>query len=437
VKKHSNEIVVDKEKLSKLDKKLKSNETRASPQNDDKSRSSAKSRRSRTEMDNRSRHSHQKSSASSVTDQSGKKETTFEKLRREREEKSAKDKEAKNNSEENSNMEIISESQSDDVSDMTDPTYMTKREDKGKSPVNHLEPVTEVYQSSPESSPKNRGRSMEEDDLDQTYSPDSHGKSSRRKYDASRNVSPTSTRSKSRSVSPTSTKSKSRSPSPNSRSPRSREYLHEKSPRSSRHDANEEESRSESPTSAGARSRGTKHSEFSKEYHDDSPHDDRRPHPDGNDVDEWDPKSFTGKENFVATIDPFQKAQTSKDPFDEPFYPNSAPSMDDPKQMYSFVYSESDAELERGGFSKDTLTGISFDSEDEDLNNADGISFATKSDTTEVIQNSLVANQIRSKRQMLPPGEKMQSVRNAFLGIDENSGAVTLNVSQEPDRVKD
>ena len=175
-----------------------------------------------------------------------------------------------------------------------------------------------------------------------------------------------------------------------------------------------------------------------------------------NEVDDWNPDNFNSGDKFVATIDPFKTAARSKDPFDEPFYP--AGSKDDqPKQMFSFVYSESDAELEREGPSKDTMTGLSFDSEEEEVSNTDGLSFATpagQSETTQITKNNAESNLSRSKRLLLPPGETLRPDlieneqktralpsnsrgRDAFLGIDEDSGAVTMNVvSDEKESAK-
>lgn len=358
-KKNSGEIVVNKAKLAEHEKKMNRAAQRSRPEVDDRSRASGKSTKSKHDHD-------AKSAASSISE---KKESTFEKLRREREEKKQIDDDRKKSEFEHSGMEFISDENSDDVSEMTDPTYMTKRDEKRRSPVNGLHTVKEDFYSSPENSPRSR---KEESKGENKY--DDYRKEEEESLEFSQ--------------------SRSRSESPNARSTKSKN------------------------------SKISNHSEFSDKsrpgYKEKSPDDEN----DGND---WNPKTFPSEENFVATIDPFKKAEPSKDPFDEPFYPSA--SNDEPKQMYSFVYSESDAELERGGFSKDTMTGLSFDSEEE--TNNDGISFATpadRSDVTEIVQNSLLANQRRSSRQMLPPGGE-KKVRDAFLGIDENSGAVTLNVS--------
>ena len=200
--------------------------------------------------------------------------------------------------------------------------------------------------------------------------------------------------SKSRSRSPRSKASKSKS-SPGSNGFEEDSFAMSKS-------RSRSESRSISPTSRASRNQNSS--------------------PEKKNGDDWNP------DNFVATIDPFTKAKPSNDPFNDPFYP-PASNEDEPKKMYSFVYSEDDAELERGGFSKDTMTGLSFDSADGgDVNNQDGISYKTESDTTEIIQNNEVANQLRnSRKQLIPPNEKSDSVRSSFLGIDD-SGAVTLNV---------
>ena len=425
VKMRSGEIVVDKAKLAAEHEKKtnraprhslseKDDRTRDDRTRDDRSRASGTSRQSSQGNDTKSQYSHQRSKTSTVTE---KKESTFEKLRREREEKRMKDNmDAQKKDEiEDSDMEIISDEHSDDVSEMTDPTYTTKREEKRKSPVRDLEPVTEDSYASPENSPRSsKHYAKRENRIEDSYFSPEKSPTSSKHY---------AEREDSLAV------SKSRSESPTSRSPKSRSTMkHSKLSTTEEDSFAVSKSRSESPTSRSPKSRSTKHSEVPEysenksatEYKEKSASEEN-----GGDV--WNPETFTDKENFVAN--PFEKAKPSKDPFDEPFYP-SASNDEEARQMYSFVYSESDAELERGGYSKDTLTGLSFDSDDDGMNNNDGLSFATRSArsvTTEVVQNSLVANQLRSKRQMLPPGEK--KVRDAFLGIDDNSGAVTLNVS--------
>lgn len=296
--KRSAEVVVSKEKLAENDRKM----NEAADRDEIVSKTSAKSRRS------------------------GKKESTFEKLRREREER--REQEMKNNHLEDSDVEIISSTNSDDMSGVTDPTYMTREKRKGRS--------------------REETEALEED------------------YDDSI----------SRSISP-----------------------------------------STRATNKSSASRSTKSSKKSTK------------------------SSKSKKENLVATIDPFTKATpSSSDPFDQPFYPEASNSHDEPQQMYSFVYSESDAELERGGMSKDTMTGLSFDSED-DVNNMDGLSLATPahSDTTEVIKNNTATAMNSPRKQLLPPSANFtpkvlpqrklpvgSKIRNSFLGIDA-SGAVTLN----------
>jgi hypothetical protein len=103
---------------SEVDKRSVQSNNKASPTHDNQSNlSSAKSEN--------------KSGMSSVSE---KKETTFEMLRREREEKRKRD--TQKGGLEGSDMEIISDSNSDDVSEMTDPTYATKDEKKRRSPKN-------------------------------------------------------------------------------------------------------------------------------------------------------------------------------------------------------------------------------------------------------------------------------------------------------------
>jgi len=66
--------------------------------------------------------------------------------------------------------------------------------------------------------------------------------------------------------------------------------------------------------------------------------------PDRNDTDDiqddngdsWNPNCFNGKENFLATIDQFQKASSSTDPFDQPFHPTA--SEDEPVGRYFLLY---------------------------------------------------------------------------------------------------
>lgn len=366
----SAEIVVSKEKLADNERKLEE----AAMRDDERSKASARSiLRSSVQ------------SYQSAASRPEKKESAFEKLRREREEKRQLGLERKKDDIQDSDVEIISGSQSDDVSEVTDPTYMTKEARRNKSPTHDLEAVEEG--SSPENSPRNNSRSM---------SPESKtSKSTHRSKDSK-----------------TSRRNASKSP--------------------------------ESKTSKSTHNK-SKESKKSRKSADDSQ--------DGP-GDSWNPNSFTGKENFVATIDPFQKAVPSTDPFDQPFYPSD--SQDEPQQMFSFVYSESDAELERGNLGKDTMdtmTGLSFDS-DEDDSNMDGLSYATlaaQSAATEIVKNGAESNKVRrSKKKMLPPSntflpmetkdrtrsisprsKKSNPVLDSFLGIDEDSGAVTLNVASQ------
>lgn len=370
----SAEIIVSKEKLADNERKL----DELAMRDDEVSKASARSRSSGASY-------HSAVSAS----RSEKKESAFEKLRREREEKRQQDLQRKKDDIQDSDVEIISGSNSDDMSEVTDPTYMTREARRNKSPVHDLEAVEEI--SSPESSPRHASMGGL-DEIDQARS---------------RSISPQSkdTRSTNRSKeSKVSTKSTNLSP----------------------------ESKDTRNTQTSIESKKSR-----KSAQDDT-------------GDSWNPDSFTGKENFVATIDPFQKAAPSTDPFDQPFYPSE--SQDEPQQMFSFVYSESDAELERGDLSKDTMTGLSFDS-DEDGNAMDGLSYATpagQSADTEVVKNGVESNKVRNKRRMLPPSNtfapqvimdgvesesprirKSNSVLDSFLGIDEDSGAVTLNVASQ------
>eukprot|EP00979_Chaetoceros_neogracilis_P010928 scaffold2620_cov217-Chaetoceros_neogracile.AAC.1 len=366
----SAEIVVSKEKLADNERKLEE----AAMRDDERSKASARS------ILRSSVQSYQSSAS-----RPEKKESAFEKLRREREEKRQLGLERKRDDIQDSDVEIISGSQSDDVSEVTDPTYMTKEARRNKSPTHDLEAVEEG--SSPENSPRNNSRSM---------SPESKTSKSTHRSKESK----------------TSRRNASKSP--------------------------------ESKTSKSTHNK-SKESKKSRKSADDSQ--------DGP-GDSWNPNSFTGKENFVATIDPFQKAVPSTDPFDQPFYPSD--SQDEPQQMFSFVYSESDAELERGNLGKDTMdtmTGLSFDS-DEDDSNMDGLSYATlaaQSAATEIVKNGAESNKVRrSKKKMLPPSntflpmetkdrtrsisprsKKSNPVLDSFLGIDEDSGAVTLNVASQ------
>jgi hypothetical protein len=303
-----------------------------------------------------------------------------------------------------SDVEIVSRSHSDDVSEVTDPTYMTRetREQKVKSPVNNLDTVLES--SSPGYSPGNKGikdHRRKPNDNANTYTDD-----------VSDDGDPNNIRRDKNGY-----KSRSFEGSRGTKEKRSEE----------KSQVEVHDSRNEKKTSNfGASVDGGSHREW----------------PNGN-SDGWNPENFTGKENFVSTIDPFVKAKPSTDPFDRPFYVVDSKD-DEPKQMFSFVYSESDAELERGGMSKDTMTGISFESDDDEITNMDGLSYATptsKSDVTEVIKNS-ATNRTKARKQMLPPSSTftpkmfaniderppISVSRDGFLGIDERSGAVTLNV---------
>jgi len=395
---------------------------------------------------------------------SEKKESTFEKLRRDREEKRQQDLEKKKDDIQDSDFEIISGSHSDDVSEVTDPTYMTKETRKKKSPgrnrsARDLDVVAEL--SSPENSPRNKSMDNDKtDELDEIVLDNSRSKSPESKSTYHSEFS------KSKSLESKDTK----------------KSHHTSQSKQSKHSRQSQVSRK---TEAVAKS-----PEHGKNDADDIQEDNG---------DSWNLNSFDGKENFVATIDPFQKASRSTDPFDQPFYPTE--SEDEPKQMFSFVYSESDAELDRDGMSKDTLGGLSFDS-DDDRNNMDGLSYSTpaaQSAVTEVVKNSASTN-ARNKKPMLPPSrtvvpeiviedtldnvvpyglddeeEMMESpqineshrmresprmrksplmssnpqtnesqrsresprmkkptrVLDSFLGIDENSGAVTMNVRSD------
>ena len=404
---HSNsaEITVDREKLAKTELKLNAaadaRRELSGEVEDHLSRgsatSAAKSKKSQRD-DNKSLKSNERSAISSVSE---KKESTFEKLRREREEKRAR--ENKNSVGERDSIEgsdIISNSNSDDVSEMTDPTYATKRDERKKSPKRRNLDTVEETETSPSrnrNTSKNQWGADADADADEE---DSYEEGSLR------SKSPTSKGSKSTRDnggrgSPFSKASKSRMSSKSTRGGDDERSFEENS--------FESKGRSGSPTSKGSKSRHSKNSK--SEINGDG----------------WNPETFSGTENFVATIDPFTKAtKASKDPFDDPFYP-SASNDDEPKQVYSFVYSEDDTELDRGGFSKDTMGGLSFDSADDDDTKKDNLSYATpsgQSEITEVVQNT------SNRQMMLPPHEKPNSVRNAFLGIDEDSGAVTLNVSQ-------
>lgn len=339
----------------------------------------------------------------------------FEHVRRNREHKFDP---KKNSFLQDSDVEILSASHSDDVSEVTDPTYMTKemREQKVRSPIHDLDTVHET--SSQENSPKTKSHT-ETTEFYHRHQPQS---SSPPLY--AKDVSEKET-----------------------------------SPAYSLKELNEQKSKSFEGSSGSsihkipAKSKSQDIESIKSKSKDDSGFVD---HGDPNDkwpdtvADGWNPDNFTGKENFVSTIDPFMKATPSTDPFDRPFYPMDSKD-DEPKQMFSFVYSESDAELERGGVSKDTMTGLSFDSEDDDMNNMDGLSYATpasKSDVTEVIKNSAGANRMRSKKQMLPPSASFvpkttgrverstlaSSDADGFLGIDERSGAVTLNVEHDSEK---
>jgi IQ calmodulin-binding motif. len=300
-----------------------------------------------------------------------------------------------------SDVEIVSRSHSDDMSEVTDPTYMTRetREQRVRSPVNNLDTVHES--SSPEYSPKsNPNMSVKQMSNDST---NIHAD------DVSDDSSPYNMRAikdqKSRSF---------------EESQGSKEKQGERKSLGKDND----------PLIKKKETSGAYDNDLHTQYSNDN-------------VDNWNPENFTGKENFVSTIDPFVKAKPSTDPFDRPFYLDDSKD-DEPKQMFSFVYSESDTELDRGMMSKDTMTGISFDSEYDDANNNDGLSYATptsKSDVTEVVKNS-GNNRTKSRKQMLPPssmfvpqmfGNNQEKPpisvgRDAFIGIDEQSGAVTLNV---------
>lgn len=104
---------------------------------------------------------------------------------------------------------------------------------------------------------------------------------------------------------------------------------------------------------------------------------------------EWTP------EDFKSTINAY-----SQDVFDNPFYPVETENQA-PIQTYSFAYSESDGEFEKNIItSKDTMNGLSFDCTDD--------------------ENDF---QI-SKNDSMP-----RKARDAFLGFDESSGAVTVNAN--------
>jgi len=444
VKKHSSEIVVSKAKLADNERKMNEAAMRDILEMEEKSKASKASTKASKASTKVSSSSHfspvSRSTKASVSE---KKESTFEKLRRERDEKRLDDLAVKKDALYDSDVEIISGTNSDDVSEMTDPTYATKKEEKRKSRAHDLEPVEEV--SSPEKSPRkskistNRSKESEDDSRSGSRSKSPQSKSTSRSREKSSKVS---------KGSEDDSRSRSRSKSPQSKSTsRSREKSSKVSKGS---EGSEDDSRSgsnsKSPQSKSTSRSKEKPSKVSPEKGDDG----------------WNPESFKGKENFIATMDPFKAASSSSDPFDEPFYPTA--NDDAPKQMFSFVYSESDGEMDRVGYSKDTITDLSFDEENsEDENNYDGLSFATpaaQSDTTEVVQNNSVANSLRKMKQMLPPSQipvaiennsnprsrpRGQSpVRDAFLGIDE-SGAVTLNVSpkatapqkkKEPEKLK-
>jgi len=362
----SAEIVVNKVKLAENEKKLDEQASR----DEEMSRASANSYHSKV------------SNA-----RSEKKESTFEKLRREREEKRKQDLEKKKDDIQDSDFEIISGSHSDDVSEVTDPTYMTREARRKKSPgrdrpAHDLDVVEEL--SSPENSPRNK-KSMDNDkadELDEIVLDNSRSKSPEAKSTYHSEFSKSkSLESKDTKKSHHTSQSKLSKHSRQSQTSRNSEAV-AKSPEHGR------QSQKSRKTESVAKS-----PEHGKNDTDDIQEDNG---------DSWNLNSFDGKENFVATIDPFQKASRSTDPFDQPFYPTE--SEEEPRQMFSFVYSESDAELDREGMSKDTLGGLSFDS-DDDRNNMDGLSYATpaaQSDTTEVVKNSASAN-ARNKKPMLPP----------------------------------
>lgn len=422
----SAEIVVNKVKLAENEKKLDEQASR----DEEMSRASANSYHSKV--------------------RSEKKESTFEKLRREREEKRKQDLEKKKDDIQDSDFEIVSGSHSDDVSEVTDPTYMTREARKKKSPnrdrpAHDLDVVEEL--SSPENSPRHK-KATDNDEHDKIVIDNSRSKSPESKTTYHSEFS------KSKSLESKDTKK-------SHHTSQSKLLKHSRQSQTSRNS----EAVPKSPE------HGKKNTDDIQEDNGDS----------------WNLKNFDGKESFVATIDPFQKASQSTDPFDKPFYPTE--SEEEPRQMFSFVYSESDAELDREGMSKDTLGGLSFDS-DDDRNNMDGLSYATpaaQSDTTEVVKNSASAN-ARNKKPMLPPSSsfvpdivvedtlddyvpyglddeeemikssqtndrdrpqmnesqrKRESPRmkkpgtrvlDSFLGIDENSGAVTMNVRSEDER---
>ena len=116
------------------------------------------------------------------------------------------------------------------------------------------------------------------------------------------------------------------------------------------------------------------------------------------------PKSEWTPEDFKSTIDAH-----SQDVFDNPFYPVVAQNQA-PAQMYSFAYSESDGEYEKNLItSKDTMNGLSFDFTDDENDNF---------------------NSMGPDRDQFSMNDRIpRKARDAFLGFDESSRAVTVNVA--------
>ncbi len=316
---------------------------------------------------------------------------------------------------------MISAEDSDEVSEMTDPTYDTRISAKRKSPV-HMEAISENAAKGRQKrdgnySPKSRKSPVHEEySKESSVSPDRESKASTR--------SPRSRSPVSKSSASMSTNTRSRSPTGRSVSTASRSASPTKFSMS-RRDRNGDDSKDSSYT----RSKSPENSypgSFQSSTTSGSKH--------TNEQASWNPDTFTGKENFIASVDSevANEARSPTDPFDDPFYPVNEEKESKGKKKVNRTAPAPGKQI--------SMTNLSF--EDSDQNeDGDALSYGTpaNSESTEIHNNvSPPPRRVSERKPRLPHQSSTVpkiDARNGFLGIDEASGEVTLNVDPEPESV--
>jgi len=376
--------------------------------------------------------------------------------------------------------------ESDEVSEMTDPTYKSShtykdsekehKKDKGRKRMDAVPERNASPQSrslSPESASASASANHSRDSRSPTSRTTASNSASRSRHtNHSRHTSRSKARSKHSSPdksrshhdqnqSKSDSKSKSRATNTSrSRAARDRARADVSAASGSRYSTT---SRSISPTSNGnsrtsksTHSRGKSRSPDSSRYHHSMSYQSGATSNAGES--DWNPDAFTGEENFIASTSASTSLNNptprSADPFDDPFYEEHSDieeedgemeeELEEMQEQFSFEYekntidSNHNAKGRRRALTK-AESGLTFSKEEEDH---DGLSYSTPaadSEVTEVRNNvspphgrererasSRTRRHTKSRLPFQANKSSISGARNAFLGIDENSGEVTL-----------